>query len=62
MVSQQFAKLRPRKGSCGFEPHTLRHIAPSYARGFMITKIDEKAATERVSSNTRLISKSLRYT
>jgi hypothetical protein len=28
----------------------------------MITKIDEKAATERVSSNTRLISKSLRYT
>lgn len=25
MVRQQFAKLRPRKGSCGFDPHTLRH-------------------------------------
>ncbi len=24
MVRQQFAKLRPRKGSCGFDPHTLR--------------------------------------
>ena len=27
MVRQQFAKLRPRKGSCGFESHILRHVA-----------------------------------
>ena len=27
MVRQQFAKLRPRKGSCGFDPHILRHVA-----------------------------------
>ena len=37
MVTQQFAKLRPREGSCGFEPHALRHAKtpdrPAFLRG-----------------------------
>ena len=43
MVRQQFAKLRPRKGSCGFESHILRHKQIRY---FKVTYLLMKMRVE----------------
>ena len=39
MVRHQFAKLRPSNGSCGFDPHALRHKNPKRKFGVLCIMI-----------------------